>query len=989
MKRSFFYLFTNILILHFFCQLSYSTDSDTTVLVGSSSEMYQNIIQKIQAKAFNDADAILNNILLSKKMSVDGKRILEEIYAEFTSFRDENILNAWVENSKSTHFSYAIRGIYSLQQAKDLRGTDYARSVNEARSQKIKELLQKAQADFENAYSLAPSDPSSSSNMILLCLLKGYPREIMEKWFNRAITADSFWLAPYMRKSAYIRPMWYGKPHEAEKFDENCFKNSPQGSSVYAIVFSNLELSLDIDSALLGANLVGITEIKPEFLQMIAEGIKRLRRDFSTSTLPDYYEGLYHYYSKNIDDALVFYEKVITNKPSDIKTLKAKIVALLRSEQLKRAEVELNNLLKIEPDCSFALANLGVLQFTLHNNIDKGLEFFLKAIASETDLRNQREYYSAIASLLNENKRHDKAIELYTIFLEVDPNSSSALIGRAITKHISGDLSGAIEDLLIEQQRNGPSQYTKELLRAYMDEQSGKRDESHNQTNSPRPISQHVKDIQTADIKEDGGKTFSPAMSNEGIDQQYNQCENLYFRKMKDEATGCFSGLIRRAPEYAPTYYMLGKIAENLEYDFRKAGYYYGVAVSKDPNNQHYILLFGKSLYMQRQYEQAIAVFTKLIQTNSANGEAYYQRGLCFNAVGQIENAVKDMQLATIHNPNTSEAQQEAFQYVQKHIQREVEKPQISKVDELRMIAEQNFMFMRFDEAEKVFQEVLKMDPKQDSVYFQLGILYLDRDKDSNKALLNFDEAIKLNATNAHYYLQRATTLSFVGKCELALNDYDQALILKPNDEHVYDGRASCYEKLGEFEKAQNDWHAALKYAKDKDSYYSKLAGIAARTGKLPENDSNDVTMLVKRGKAFMNKNEFDLAKKDFLRAIEIDPSIAATYYELAVLCFEKMHMPEDALLNISMAITIETRNRDYYFMRGNVYNELKDFENAKNDYSKAIEISPKDGQALYYRGNCNRALGLKDEAIEDYMKVKQLAPSWNEAITRHLEEMR
>lgn len=238
------------------------------------------------------------------------------------------------------------------------------------------QLLKMAQTDFEKAYSIAPSDPHSASNMVTVSLLKKYPREVMDKWFNKAVEADDLWIEPYQTKLNYIMPMWYGSANEVKEFYKNCFEKSPKGSVLYSIIFDYLKGAVNIHGFIADANLYPNGSLSPETLAMTTEGIKRFRNDFPNSTLPDYYEGLLSHSKNDFESAINFYEKVLTKKQNDTKSIEAKIVAMLQLGQREKAETELNKLLQIDPVSAFAQANIGSVQIMLHNNIDKGIEFF-------------------------------------------------------------------------------------------------------------------------------------------------------------------------------------------------------------------------------------------------------------------------------------------------------------------------------------------------------------------------------------------------------------------------------------------------------------------------------------------------------------------------------------------------------------------------------------------------------------------------------------
>lgn len=505
-------------------------------------------------------------------------------------------------------------------------------------------------------------------------------------------------------------------------------------------------------------------------------------------------------------------------------------------------------------------------------------------------------YYNSLAMLLDNKEKFKLAIVYYTKSIEIDPYFSRSLLGRGKSRYRLGDVEGAIEDMVtVQQQDNKYSKAAQERARQFMEA-------SAQSKNKKKEINQHAEinldqNVQTADLKKNMENNQSETKSEKNIGQDLNSCEGFYFRKMKDEAIKCYSNILVNAPENAAAFNMLGKIAENIEYDFVTASNYYGISVKKDPNNDKYIMNFGRSLYMQRQFEQAITVFTKLIQSNSVNGDAYYFRGQCFDGIGQQEKAIQDMQLAAMYGPKI----QEARQYVESHT---------------------------------------------------------------------------------------AGLLRLLEKCELAIQDDTRALTIKPENGYVYADRAFCYVKLGDLKKAEDDFLAAAKYTGNKDHYYNEWAQVSIKTGTQLEPDGKNYQLFVARVIAYKGNNQYDMAKNDFIKAIELEPSSATSYYELGILFSERLKNYEAALINLTKAIERDKGKRNYYFERGQVYYQQNDYVNAKKDFSNVIELSPNDGQALFYRGNCNKNLGIKDQAIDDLLKSKQYNPSFNLLANQKLEEM-
>ncbi len=78
------------------------------------------------------------------------------------------------------------------------------------------------------------------------------------------------------------------------------------------------------------------------------------------------------------------------------------------------------------------------------------------------------------------------------------------------------------------------------------------------------------------------------------------------------------------------------------------------------------------------------------------------------------------------------------------------------------------------------------------------------------KALEDFNRAIKIDPQLAGGYLGRANTLNTMGRYEESIEDYDTVLEIDPKLANAYINRGSAYSHLGEYEKAIADYEKGL-----------------------------------------------------------------------------------------------------------------------------------------------------------------------------------
>jgi len=81
-----------------------------------------------------------------------------------------------------------------------------------------------------------------------------------------------------------------------------------------------------------------------------------------------------------------------------------------------------------------------------------------------------------------------------------------------------------------------------------------------------------------------------------------------------------------------------------------------------------------------------------------------------------------------------------------------------------------------------------------------------------------------------------------------AVEDYDRAIRLNPTFAIAYEHRANVYSQKGDYERAIQDDTQAIRI------------------------DAHLISAVVGRGNAYLNRGEYDLAIQDYGRAIQLDP---------------------------------------------------------------------------------------------------------------------
>jgi tetratricopeptide (TPR) repeat protein len=115
-------------------------------------------------------------------------------------------------------------------------------------------------------------------------------------------------------------------------------------------------------------------------------------------------------------------------------------------------------------------------------------------------------------------------------------------------------------------------------------------------------------------------------------------------------AISSFRTAIEVDPDHYNSYIMLGKLYDTKEHDF--AGDYYDNALRIRPNSIE--ALYNKGMFLQRveKYEEAYAIYDKIIELDSAAYFAYYNRGyIMLVSDSSYSSAIKEFEISLVYYP--------------------------------------------------------------------------------------------------------------------------------------------------------------------------------------------------------------------------------------------------------------------------------------------------------------------------------------------------
>jgi len=253
-----------------------------------------------------------------------------------------------------------------------------------------------------------------------------------------------------------------------------------------------------------------------------------------------------------------------------------------------------------------------------------------------------------------------------------------------------------------------------------------------------------------------------------------------------------------------------------------------------------------------------------------------------------------------------------------------------------------------FDTAVEYFTPRIQRQPTVTS-YLVRGAV-LSRQGEFDKALADFEAALKLEPRNPVVYLRRGQVRLAVGQDDQALADYTQALSLDPVLIDALITRGSFYCDHQAFQEGIRDYTAVIKLA------------------------PRDARGYLLRATAWGELKDADQELADASAAIKVLPS-SYLAYTIRAGAYQLKGDNDRALVEYTEALRLKPDDIDNLIARAWIWEQKGDLEKSLADLNQAIEFSPYDTMALTNRGWIRVSQGKFSEAMADFDKTIELGP--------------
>ena len=212
--------------------------------------------------------------------------------------------------------------------------------------------------------------------------------------------------------------------------------------------------------------------------------------------------------------------------------------------------------------------------------------------------------------------------------------------------------------------------------------------------------------------------------------------------------------------------------------------------LKREPGNEKVSQKLVDLYIYTKQNEAALDLLQSMIDQKPYHPLAYFKRGFIFKSLGDTAAAIRAFRKASEQDPSYFEA------YMQLGLLHNRSRPQLAlqyydNALDLRpeskeaLYAKARLLqdLKKYEEAKKIYREMVRIDAQDEQIFYNLGYLYYEQDS-LEKAERNFNIAIGLNPAFDFAYYARGVVRESLGKIAEAVSDYQNALRINP--EHRY-----------------------------------------------------------------------------------------------------------------------------------------------------------------------------------------------------------
>jgi tetratricopeptide (TPR) repeat protein len=249
----------------------------------------------------------------------------------------------------------------------------------------------------------------------------------------------------------------------------------------------------------------------------------------------------------------------------------------------------------------------------------------------------------------------------------------------------------------------------------------------------------------------------------------------------------------------------------------------------------------------QKDLESTLAAYDRLVETQQATSNIWFQRGQALSSLGRFKSAIASYDEAIKDHNSGAEVW-------------------FGRAIALHQLG-------HYSEALADYEQTLVLEPSHSYAWANKARILQGLQK-SELAILAYDQSLKFRSANALCWHERGIILRSLGRDAEALSSFEHALKNERNDAALWIDHAEMLCKVGQSEKALNSYHNASRHDPENIAAWRSQGNLYLQLGRTQEalrsygvaltHNPQDSATLLLRGLSLFSLGRTTSAIKDF-----------------------------------------------------------------------------------------------------------------------------
>jgi tetratricopeptide (TPR) repeat protein len=392
-----------------------------------------------------------------------------------------------------------------------------------------------------------------------------------------------------------------------------------------------------------------------------------------------------------------------------------------------------------------------------------------------------------------------------------------------------------------------------------------------------------------------------------------------------------------------------------------------GTEVAQDLDT---ILEQARSNIASQDYDTAKQQLEEIIEQSSSFAPAHFELSKLALILDDLKSAQSSMEAALENDPRNEEYQAEA--------------EKLAAISSAMSDAARAYSDREYLDAVAIYEKIIEDYPTFASAHYGMGKALAQAEM-LRQAANALRKAIEYNPRNEEY---SSSLMYIVGmkfnegnnnyrdrNWEAALESYQEAIDIEPGFHQSYLMLARVYQRLDDYASAMENLDRVLTLKPDYLNAYIEKGKLLKREGRNAEAeatyrlalsvDPNSTKSLVGLGSILMGDRQ-DEAIVTFKAALKIDAKDGDAAEYLGEIYSIREEWAE-AKRYLEQAVRLKPRDHITAWRLAQVYNQLQDYEKARQMAKKSTDIRKTFEYAWYEKGLAEKALGNRVAAMEAF----------------------